>query len=125
MQTRTHRQHIANSVAIALALATASCVSANPTASEATVRVYKSAGSVQCAGGGTDLPTLARQLEDAGLKVRSSACGSDGRMRAAMCGAPDGRIVIFELSSDDAQSSSKLGFAPLSNLPDAKEVPCK
>lgn len=125
MQTRTHRQPIATAVAIALALATASCVSANPTAAQTTVRVYKSVGSIQCVGGGADLASLARQLQDAGLKVHSSACGSDGRMRAAMCGAPDGRIMIVELSGDDAQASSKLGFAPLSNLPDAKEIPCK
>ncbi|MBT9613923.1 MAG: hypothetical protein IV108_11740 [Burkholderiales bacterium] len=120
-----HRQYFAGSVATALALATASCVSANTTASQTTVHIFKSAGTVQCAGGGDDLPTLARQLEEAGLKVRSSACGSDGRMRAAMCGVSDGRIVIFELSSDDAQSSSKLGFAPLGNLPEAKVVPCR
>ena len=106
-------------------LALASCVSATPTLSQTTARVFKSMGSVQCAEGGTDLSTLARQLEAANLKVISSACGSDGRMRVAMCGAPDGRVAIFELSNADAQSSTQLGFAPLSKLPDAKVVPCK
>ena len=106
-------------------LALASCVSASPPPSQTTVRVFKSTGSVQCAEGGIDLPTFARQLEAAGLKVMSSACGSDGRMRAAMCGVPDGRVAIFELSSADAQSSAQLGFVPLSKLPDAKVVPCK
>lgn len=106
-------------------LALASCVSANPTSSQTTVRVFKSMGSVQCAEGGTDLSTFARQLEAAGLKVISSACGSDGRMRVAMCGAPDGRVAIFELSTADAQSSATLGFAPLSKFPNAQVVPCK
>lgn len=125
MQIRLLHPHAMSSAAIALAVATSSCVIANPTPPQTTVRVFKSAGSIQCAEGGADLTTLGRQLEDAGLKVLSSACGSDGRMRAAMCGAPDGRIAIFELSSHDAQSSAKLGFAPLSKLPDAKFVPCK
>ena len=112
-------------LAVSAILALASCVSASPTPSQTTVRVFKSTGSVQCAEGGTDLSTFARQLEQAGLKVLSSACGSDGRMRAAMCGAADGRVAIFELSSADAQASSQLGFAPLSKLPDAQVVPCK
>ena len=125
MQTLIQHQRFKTIVVIALALVSASCVSANPTSSQTTVHVFKSMGSVQCAEGGTDLSTFARQLEAAGLKVISSACGADGRMRVAMCGAPDGRVAIFELSSADAQASSKLGFAPLSTLPDAKVVPCK
>ena len=125
MQALIQHQPFATFVVIALALASASCVSANSPSSQTTVRVFKSTGSVQCAEGGTDLSTFARQLEQAGLKVLSSACGSDGRMRAAMCGAPDGRVAIFELSSADAQASSQLGFAPLSKLPDAQAVPCK
>ena len=125
MQTLIQHQPFATFVAIALVLASVSCVSANPTLSQTSARVFKSTGSVQCAEGGTDLSTFARQLEAAGLKVISSACGSDGRMRVAMCGAPDGRVAIFELSSADAQSSAKLGFAPLSKLPDAQLVPCK
>ena len=125
MQALIQHQPFATFVVIALALASASCVSANSPSSQTTVRVFKSTGSVQCAEGGTDLSTFARQLEQAGLKVLSSACGSDGRMRAAMCGAADGRVAIFELSSADAQASSLLGFAPLSKLPDAQVVPCK
>ena len=125
MQALIQHQPFATFVVIALALASASCVSANAPSSQTTVRVFKSMGSVQCAEGGTDLSTFARQLEEAGLKVISSACGSDGRMRAAMCGAPDGRLAIFELPSADAQLSAKLGFSPLSKLPDAQVVPCK
>ena len=125
MQTRIQHQPFATFVAIALALASASCVNANPTSPQTSVRVFKTTGSVQCAEVGSDLATFARQLEEAGLKVISSACGSDGRMRAAMCGAPDGRLAIFEVSSADAQLSAKLGFSPLSKLPDAQVVPCK
>lgn len=119
-----HPHPLTNAIAL-VALTTAACAGQNPLAAQTTVRVFKSAGSVQCANGGADLAAFVRQLEDAGLKVRSAVCGTDGRMRAAMCGAADGRILIFELASEDAQSSASLGFAPLSKLPDAKEAPCK
>jgi len=89
------------------------------------VSVYKYVGSKQCSGGGTPLATMMRQLSDGGIPVMNVNCGTDGRIYPAMCGAPDGRVAIFELSSADAQASSKLGFAPLSTLPDAKVVPCK
>lgn len=112
-------------LSLGLAIATASCANAGPAATPGTVRVYKSLGTVQCADGGTDLPTLARQLEGARLKVLGSACGTDGRVRPAMCGAADGRIAIFTLSADDARSASALGFGLLSSLPEARELPCR
>lgn len=112
-------------IAIVLALLSASCVSANQAPMQGTLRVFKSAGGVQCADSGSDLATLTQALEAAGLKVLSASCGTDGRMRAAMCGAPDGRIAIFELSAEDAPAALKLGYAALSNLHDAKLAPCK
>ena len=95
MQARKRYLSFAAFAAIALALASASCVSVNASSSQTTARVFKTAGSVQCAEGGSDLATFARQLEEAGFKVISSACGSDGRMRAA------GRC--FRLTSAKAQ----------------------
>lgn len=112
-------------IAIALAVLSASCVSANPTPTQSTVRVFKSMGGVQCADSGSNLTTLTQALEAAGLKVLSASCGTDGRMRAAMCGVPDGRIAIFELAAEDAPAATKLGYAALSNSPDAKAAPCK
>jgi len=112
----------------AFSLTLAACADAEPARSQETaarLRVFKPSGPVQCGGGGgVPVATLARQLTDAGLKVLGSACGTDGRMHAAMCGAADGRIVIFELSPSDAQAALKLDFAPLANLPQAQVVPC-
>ena len=69
------------------------------------VRVYKYVGSVQCTGGGTSLPTMVRQLTDAGIPVISSACGVDGKAYAAVCGGADGRIGILEVAAAQAQAA--------------------
>jgi hypothetical protein len=86
--------------------------------------VYKYFGSVQCAGGGTSLTTLEGQLGEAGVPVIASACGSDGHSYPAACGQPDGRIGILEIPVVHAQTAFSLGFAPLSDLPAASEMPC-
>lgn len=125
MRSPIDRRIPVSSVTIALALVAGSCANINRTEAQDTVRVFKYAGSVQCTGGGSDLPTIERQLTDGGLKVLSAACATDGRMRMAMCGANDGRLAIFEISGSDAESASKLGFIPLSKLPDAKVASCQ
>ena len=87
-------------------------------------KVFKSMGSLQCSGGGLSLTTLQAQLTAAKVQVRSGACGTDGLATATVCGSPDGRIAIFEISSAQAEAASALGFAPLSTLPTAKTIPC-
>ena len=42
----------------------------------------------------------------------------------AVCGAPDGRIGIFDVEAQQAPLASPLGFAPLSGLPAAVRVAC-
>ena len=116
---------VAVAMASVLLAAAASCAGADSSSPPGTIRVFKSLGSVQCAAAGVDLRTLEKQLDDAKLKVLSSSCGSDGRMHAAMCGASDGRIAIFELSAKDAESAAKLGFNAIGALPEAKLLPCK
>ena len=112
-------------IVIALSALCASCVSATQPPLQGTARVYKSLGGVQCADSASNLASLTRELEAAGIKIVSAGCGTDGRMRAAMCGMPDGRIAIFELAATDMQAAAKLGYAALSTLPDAKAAPCK
>jgi len=96
---------------------------AQPPAAGST-RVFKSVGSLQCSGGGTPLPELARQLTDAGVSVSASSCGTDGRMHAARCGGSDGRIAIFEIPAAAAPAAEKLGFAALTKLPEAQATTC-
>lgn len=93
-------------------------------ADEAPVRVYKSAGSRQCSGGGQSLAEMRGQLESAGLRVLSATCGADGRARMAMCGAADGRIGILEIPAAQADTAAALGYAPLERLPEAAALPC-
>ncbi|MSQ20466.1 MAG: hypothetical protein EXR39_13120 [Betaproteobacteria bacterium] len=84
-------------------------------------------GSVQCTGAGVSVQEIERQLTGAGIEVLSSACGSDGSMHPSVCGAPDGRIGIVQVpeSQAQAQAAAKLGFAPLSELPDATKIACQ
>ncbi|MDO5652488.1 MAG: hypothetical protein Q4G39_00055 [Brachymonas sp.] len=90
-----------------------------------TSQVFKSFGLRQCEGGAADLQPLARQLEGAGIAVQASTCGHDGMMRPAVCGAGDGRIAIFQISSTDVAAAQRLGFAPLSHMPDAQTSSCR
>jgi hypothetical protein len=89
------------------------------------VSVAKSLGGRQCEAGGTSLAALAAQLAQAGVTVRRQACGDDGRMRAAVCGAPDGRIAIFTIPAAQQALATQAQFVPLAALPDAREQPCR
>lgn len=91
---------------------------------EAGSKVFKSMGSLQCSGGGVSLATLQAQLAAANVQVRSAACGTDGMAHATVCGSPDGRIGIFEISSAQAGAATAAGFTSLSTLPAAKTIPC-
>lgn len=88
------------------------------------VNVYKYVGSKQCSGGGTPVEKMMRQLSEAGIPVTNVNCGTDGRMYPAMCGAPDGRIGILEVPEAKISAAGALGFAPLSNLPEASKNVC-
>lgn len=87
-------------------------------------KVFKSMGALQCGSPGLSLAALQAQLAAANVQVRSAACGMDGRSVAAVCGAPDGKIGIFEIAPAQAGLAATAGFTPLSTLPAAKTVPC-
>ena len=91
---------------------------------EANNKVFKSMGSVQCSGGGVSLAALQAQLTAANVQTLSAACGTDGLAQPTVCGASDGRIGIFEISSSQASAAAAAGFTPLSTLPAAKTIPC-
>lgn len=107
---------------IPLTLALAAC--AQPPGQPERTSVWKSFGSLQCSSSGTTLPALRRELEQGGVRVLAASCGHDGRMRIAKCGAPDGRIGIFEVPQADAGSARQLGFVPLAQLPEAERGAC-
>jgi len=91
---------------------------------EASVKVFKSRGSLQCIGGGTAPEEMKNELIIAGIDVRSSFCGSDGLAHPALCGATDGAINIFEIPQSKAAQAESLGFKALSTLPNAQEKQC-
>lgn len=99
-----------------------SCSYAGPSPESALV--YQYIGSKQCEGGGTAVDTMVRKLEQASIQVTDTQCGNDGRMYAAMCGAPDGRIAILEIPAAKVTAATALGFAPLNSLPGATKTVC-
>ncbi|MFM7706600.1 MAG: hypothetical protein ACKO9D_01005 [Gammaproteobacteria bacterium] len=108
------------------------CVAAPPTATakpaatapNATIDLYKGLGRKQCETGGGTLDTLRAQLTRAGVTPTAAACGTDGMMRVAMCGAGTGDIGIFTVRKSDAARAARIGFRPLSDLRDAERTAC-
>lgn len=87
-------------------------------------RVIKSLGSLQCSGGGVTLAALQGQLTAANVKVGSATCGTDGLAGPTVCGSPDGKIGIFEISAEQAGAAASAGFVPITSVPTAKAFPC-
>ena len=90
----------------------------------APVALFKPLGTRQCESGGPAPEAVAQVLRDAGVAVAAVACGHDGRMRPAVCGAADGRLVIVDVPVDQQARAEALGWRPLASLPDAVRRPC-
>lgn len=102
--------------------AVAAPAAASTTAS--TVDLYKSLERKQCEAGGETLDTLRAKLQRAGVTPTAASCGTDGMMRAAMCGMGTGDIGIFTVRKDEVVRAAKAGFRPLADLRDAERTPC-
>lgn len=113
-----------NLACVLMAAAAASACISDPKP-PGSVSVYKSLGSLQCGAGGASVDTLEAQLRAAGVAVRATACGTDGRMRPAVCGAPDGRIGIFDVPASQRRQALAQGYSLLASLPDAQRVACR
>ena len=75
----------------------------------APVALFKPLGTRQCESGGPAPEAVAQVLRDAGVAVAAVACGHDGRMRPAVCGAADGRLVIVDVPVDQQARAEALG----------------
>jgi len=96
------------SLACALALYLAAC--APVAVSTPTVEVARSSGLKQC---GEEVPApeaYARELETSGVKVFSSACASDGLLRAQVCGQDRGLYYVYQIDARSAAKAHGLGF---------------
>jgi hypothetical protein len=111
-------------IALAPVLLLAACErSAGET--QATVRVFTYAGSLQCSpGSGASLAEMAAPLKDAGVRVVRAVCGRDGLLTTARCGAGDGRIGIFEIPAADLKKADSLNYQKTGALPDLIEAEC-
>ncbi len=90
------------------------------------VQVFKPRGAVQCGARGTPPEAMRADLERAGIRVRRATCGSDGRMRPAVCGGGTGEINLFDIAAADQARAQALGFAPLAQLRGAAQAaPCR
>ena len=94
-------------------------------ASEEIVKIAKSNGAVQCQAGHVGLLEMQADLSAHQVRVLSRACGVDGLMHIASCGAEAGELNIFTIAKSDFAKSQALGFQALSDWPDAAETPCK
>lgn len=112
-----------------LALVLAACAASPPPEPRPTagtsVWVAKSAGTLQCDDAGIDVGLRASELRSLGVEPGASACGHDGRMRPAVCGAPDGRIVAFELRAGQLQAAARAGYMPLDAVAAARLGMCR
>lgn len=106
----------------ALAVPLGGCAAAS---AEARVSVYTSAGTRQCEPAATDpMPAALARLAAAGVEASAPRCGHDGRIRAAMCGMSDGRILVVDVPAAALVKAKELGWRPLADLPDATVDRC-
>ena len=91
-----------------------------------TVKVYKYDNSVSCdQSSGITIATMRQELVQRKIAIISSGCGSDGLVRAAVCGIKTGRINVFEIKRDFFSMAKKLGYKTVSTLEDYSERACK
>ena len=93
-------------------------------ASGALLPMARPLGTQQCQAGGPTPDALAAALREAGIPVAQVACGHDGRIRPAVCGAPDGRLAIVDIPAELQARAEALGWRPLASMPDASRQPC-
>jgi hypothetical protein len=91
----------------------------------ATVQIAQSNGAKQCVPGRITVTAMKRLLIDNGITVNSAACGNDGMMHTTVCGASTGEINIFTIPATSLNKAQTLGFAPLTDWPNAVTAPCQ
>lgn len=89
------------------------------------VQVAQRLGGVQCDFTPEDLRPIVERATSAGIQVQAQSCGGDGMMYAAVCGAPDGRLAILTIPANQLAQAQRLGFTPLSTMPDAQTDSCR
>lgn len=97
----------------------------NSRAPEAVTKVFKHDGSVQCVKKGVSVEEMAKKLTDAGIDVICGQKGRDGYAHCAACSCKTGLINVYTIHSANVPDAKSLGFAPVSDLPDYRDEPCR
>lgn len=88
--------------------------------------IYLSAGTRQCEPAAANpMDAALQRLAAAGVQATAARCGHDGRIRAAMCGLSDGRILVVDVPGEKLDQARTLGWRPLAELPDAQLRRCE
>jgi hypothetical protein len=81
--------------------------------------VYEGRASVQCGSSGMSPETSAMKLTNAGIEVVQSACGViTGVSFPAVCGGPDGKILLHQIRTTNLRDAEVLGFSSAALLHD-------
>jgi hypothetical protein len=73
------------------------------------VKVYKPDGSLQCGmGAAVPLETMKKDLGN--IRVYSQENTSDNLMHIALCGAPTGKINVYEIDRENLKEALAKGF---------------
>ncbi len=73
--------------------------------------VYEGRASVQCGSSGMSPEYSAQKLTTAGVEVVQSACGViTGVSFPAVCGGPDGKILLHQIRGTNLRDAEVLGF---------------
>lgn len=91
---------------------------------ERQLKVFKYTGSTQCNDDGVPLKKMAEELRAAGIDYTCAQVSNDGMMRPAVCGGASGDINVFRIHATDLRLAQRLGYAPVSTLPQYQDRPC-
>lgn len=88
------------------------------------VKVFKYDQSTQCNQDGVSLYEMQQELTNAGVTVHCAQKGHDGLLYPAVCGGATGTINVYLIDRRDFGQAVRLGFAPVSKLPQYEDSPC-
>ncbi len=90
-----------------------------------TVKVYKFDGSISCdQSSGTSIENMRLELMKKKIPIIAASCGTDGLVRAAVCGIDTGRVNVFEIKTEVYSNARALGYQLVTKLEDYSAVAC-
>lgn len=87
-------------------------------------KVFKPDASIQCEDGGISPDEMRLELASNGIDVLCAQKAHDGMAYPTVCGGASGNINVFEIRKVNVPDAEKLGFKPVSELPDYQDKRC-